>query len=137
LREKFGTIEATFGVFLSDYEKQRDDSPFQWRIGWLVQGLFLIRAQQIAERKPQFHDALAEMWISMSENTMSFSDALAHNQLWTDEEKEEMCFEFRKYGREDSAKRIILHKIPRFLKKNDSVNDFARDKEFWPLPYML
>jgi hypothetical protein len=137
LREKFATIESTFGELLRVYKEQKDDSPVQWRIAWLIQGLLFIRAEQIAKQKPQFHDALAEMWISMSENTMPFSDALAHNELWSDEEKEGMCFEFRKYGREDSAKWIILHNIPRVLKKNDSVNDFARKKDFWPLPRMI
>jgi hypothetical protein len=127
------TTEGLFAELLSQYEATKTETPAKWRINWLIQGLMLLRAEQLGENNCLYQDALADTWIELSKNTMSFSVALEKNALWSEEEKEAACFEYKNgLSKPDSTKWIFLHKMPRMLRSNHRAVEFCRQNG-WPL----
>jgi hypothetical protein len=124
------TIDGLFSDLFKQYDETKINGPENRRIGWLIHGLMLIRAERLAENNPLYHDALAEAWIEMAENTMPFSSALEHSILWSKDEKEGACFMYKKLDKTGSTEWIFLHKMPRFLQQTERARRFCREKGY-------
>jgi hypothetical protein len=76
----------TYGKFLAT--SRIPNEPTRRRFYWFLYGLFLMKAENIAEHDPAYRESVAAIWHHLSESRDIIENVLRDNILWTDDEKD-------------------------------------------------
>jgi hypothetical protein len=95
------------------------------RILWFLHGLYLMKVNEIAEHERSYESQLAAIWVHLIECSRVFKNALEHNVIWSDEEKEwfgvtgkSLCFVSTETDAMKFCKNMI---VPHWFRKNDKL----------------
>lgn len=88
-----GNLPSNLDGFIRFIIKMMDEKPGDVevrRLMWLFQAALILRATRLAESNDQLVDNVAQTWLALARGGSVLRNALEHNVLWSDGEKE--CF---------------------------------------------
>jgi hypothetical protein len=113
------------------------DEPSRWRLYWFLYGLFLMKAENIAEHDAAYRDTLADIWMRLIDSSKFMKTVLEHNVLWRNDEKD---WWFEKNGNpcdQISTERASIvycagQTMPKWLRANNRVIQFLKPINIHP-----